>query len=321
MLIVSIVWTSDRLGHPSWFHHREHPLMNPLDASCATTAVEHIVEWGPTFVLYEVSPWTIVSSRPFKDIQSYPTTDPMCFHAIFVAIGKEKEVLAMKRGGNKIVNAIFEATLQDKSTKPDKDTELDPRSEFVYQKYQHRTWYQPPSAALGEEDPFADVSQEFQASFSKFGSQEFKMGSQEFKMTSEEFKAGSQEFESHEFQASFSGFQNAEEARDVLFSPKSPGIFGDFSQKARISLISNLETKGDHANVLGDIARLDIGDDPLSPQPKFKRMSSMRSMLKKTVSNRSMRRMGSSRALASEMELNSRGIDTSRIGLEMGSEE
>lgn len=58
--------------------------------------------------------------------------------------GKEKEVNAMRNGGNKLINMLFEAKLTDKQksvVKPDKNTELDPRSSFIYDKYQHRSWY------------------------------------------------------------------------------------------------------------------------------------------------------------------------------------
>jgi hypothetical protein len=50
----------------------------------------------------------------------------------------------MKNGGNKMINGLFEAKLTDKQKKavrPDNHTDLDARSSFVYDKYQHRKWY------------------------------------------------------------------------------------------------------------------------------------------------------------------------------------
>ncbi|KAL3945082.1 MAG: hypothetical protein SGBAC_000811 [Bacillariaceae sp.] len=195
---------------------------------------------------------------------------------------KEKEILAMKRGGNNIVNAMFEANLKDKTNKPDKNTDLEPRSDFIYQKYQHRSWYDvtPQSSSNGGSspgnvagpDPFANQENAFGDGdpFANLGSQEF---------------------------ASFGNFDGFGDNTKTTVSPKSPGIFGDFTAKARSSLISNLESKEFHANVISDIAHLDIGDDPLSPQPKPKR-----------VSMRQMARSGSSksrprRRLSEEMEL------------------
>ena len=58
--------------------------------------------------------------------------------------GKEKEVEAMRNGGNILINKLFEAKLVDQQravVRPDKHTELDPRSSFIYDKYQHRKWY------------------------------------------------------------------------------------------------------------------------------------------------------------------------------------
>ena len=60
------------------------------------------------------------------------------------SIGKEKEVESMRNGGNVLINKVYEAKLTESQkavVKPDKDTELDPRSEFIYDKYQHRKWY------------------------------------------------------------------------------------------------------------------------------------------------------------------------------------
>lgn len=50
----------------------------------------------------------------------------------------------MKNGGNVLINKLFEANLtkkQSECVKPDKHTELDLRSNFIYDKYQHRKWY------------------------------------------------------------------------------------------------------------------------------------------------------------------------------------
>jgi hypothetical protein len=58
--------------------------------------------------------------------------------------GKEKEILAMQLGGNKLINAIFEANLSAAAKgdiKPDNTTEMATRAAFIFDKYQHRKWY------------------------------------------------------------------------------------------------------------------------------------------------------------------------------------
>ncbi|CAJ1940074.1 unnamed protein product [Cylindrotheca closterium] len=186
---------------------------------------------------------------------------------------KVKEINAMQRGGNKAVNAFFEATLKDKTNKPDKNTDLEPRSEFIYQKYQHRRWY---DASRNSNESPANV-----AGFDPFSNQENAFGDEDLFAN-----IGSQEF------ASVGNLNDT-----FGDNPKSPGVFGDFSAKARVSLISNLESKEFKANVLDDIAHLDIGDDPMSPQPKPKRIS-MRDKLKRTSS-----KSRPKRRLSKEMEL------------------
>jgi hypothetical protein len=50
----------------------------------------------------------------------------------------------MQRGGNKLINAIFEANLPAASKgdiKPDNTTEMEKRAAFIFDKYQHRNWY------------------------------------------------------------------------------------------------------------------------------------------------------------------------------------
>ena len=187
----------------------------------------------------------------------------------------------MKRGGNRAVNAMFEATLKDKTNKPDKNTELEPRSEFIYQKYQHRSWYDAFRTSNGGSSP-ANV-----AGPDPFSNQENAFGGED-----PFANVGSQEF------ASFGNFDAfGDTAPADAFSPKSPGVFGDFTAVARISLISNLESKEFHANVLDDIAHLDIGDDPMSPQPKPKRISVKQKLQRTPSISRPKRR------LSREMEL------------------
>ena len=50
----------------------------------------------------------------------------------------------MRKGGNTLINKLFEGKLTSKQkqvVKPDEHTELDPRSNFIYDKYQHRKWF------------------------------------------------------------------------------------------------------------------------------------------------------------------------------------
>lgn len=50
----------------------------------------------------------------------------------------------MKQGGNSFVNDVFEMKLTDKQkvvVRPDSHTDLDSRSNYIYDKYQHRKWY------------------------------------------------------------------------------------------------------------------------------------------------------------------------------------
>jgi len=202
---------------------------------------------------------------------------------------KEKEINAVKRGGNKMVNAMFEATLKDKTNKPDKHTDLEPRSEFIYQKYQHRSWY---DASRSSNDGGGGNSPENVAGPDPFANQENGGFGEEDLFAN----FGSQEFASNGNMSPYHG-----EGADV-FAPRSPGVFGEFTSRARVSLISNLESKEFKANVLDDIARLDIGDDPLSPEPKPKRVS-MRTKLIRSTSLRSTRHMKPKRRLSEEMEL------------------
>ncbi len=79
----------------------------------------------------------------------------------------------MRNGGNELVNKLFEAMLtkmQSEVVKPDKHTELDPRSHFIYDKYQHRKWY---DAKLAKEKstfdrPVANGSQDKRVSAGEF---------------------------------------------------------------------------------------------------------------------------------------------------------
>jgi stromal membrane-associated protein len=54
---------------------------------------------------------------------------------------KEKEVLAMERGGNKRVNAIFEAKWNQKGQKPTVTTDITQRTTYIRQKYMEKVWY------------------------------------------------------------------------------------------------------------------------------------------------------------------------------------
>jgi len=50
----------------------------------------------------------------------------------------------MRRGGNDLINKIFEGKLTTKQkavVRPNPRTELEQRSEFIYEKYQHRKWF------------------------------------------------------------------------------------------------------------------------------------------------------------------------------------
>jgi hypothetical protein len=50
----------------------------------------------------------------------------------------------MRQGGNRLVNALFEATLTDKQrrvVRPDNHTDLATRTDYIFDKYQHRTWF------------------------------------------------------------------------------------------------------------------------------------------------------------------------------------
>ena len=57
--------------------------------------------------------------------------------------GKEKEIIAMEQGGNKLVNNIFEAKMKDKSSKPPHNADLSVRNEFCKKKYIDRKYYNP----------------------------------------------------------------------------------------------------------------------------------------------------------------------------------
>ncbi|MGK3757393.1 MAG: hypothetical protein ACI8RD_009707 [Bacillariaceae sp.] len=58
--------------------------------------------------------------------------------------GKEKEIIAMRDGGNALINDLFQANLNGEikaNVRPDCHTDLEQRSKFIYDKYQHRKWY------------------------------------------------------------------------------------------------------------------------------------------------------------------------------------
>ena len=57
--------------------------------------------------------------------------------------GKEKEVLAMENGGNKKVNAIFEANLSDPTIKPTTAASGTVRERYIRDKYERRKYYDP----------------------------------------------------------------------------------------------------------------------------------------------------------------------------------
>lgn len=82
----------------------------------------------------------------------------------------------MKDGGNALVNSLFEAKLSDDTIKPNKHSELNERSNFIYEKYQHRKWYDPSSykskqqAVVLEEDLFAGFRDGSQANDEWFAS-------------------------------------------------------------------------------------------------------------------------------------------------------
>jgi hypothetical protein len=177
--------------------------------------------------------------------------------------GKEKEVIAMRAGGNKLLNAIFEANMIDKSMKPDKHTELEERSEFIYKKYQHRQWYDPAACEIdlnkgqAKEDPVVD-----------WGS---------FSFPTEALDA----------------FNNANSPTKTPQSPQ--GAFSPFG--TRRGLISTLELMESKSNVLDDIAHLDVGPDPTSPQPKPRRLLRKK---KKVTSSEPRRKESSSRRSTSE---------------------
>jgi len=56
---------------------------------------------------------------------------------------KEKEVRAMENGGNAKVNAIFEATLQNRAAKPTAGASGPVRERFIRDKYERRKYYDP----------------------------------------------------------------------------------------------------------------------------------------------------------------------------------
>lgn len=169
----------------------------------------------------------------------------------------------MRKGGNKLVNALFEAKLKDTIVKPDKYTELEERSEFIYKKYQHRQWYDPagcevvPNNGLPEEDLFGNGGAG--SDFAEWGNLTFPS------LSLDEVEAESP--------------QRTSQGSGVL----SP--FGSFTAGSRRNLISTLERMESKSNVLEDITHLDVGPDPTSPEPKPKKLKKKKK--KKTESGRS----------------------------------
>mmetsp|Transcript_11444 Transcript_11444/g.27315 ORF Transcript_11444/g.27315 Transcript_11444/m.27315 type:complete len:712 (+) Transcript_11444:522-2657(+) len=57
---------------------------------------------------------------------------------------KEKELISMRQGGNKLVNGLFEGKLTDgqrKVVRPDNHTDLETRKNYIFEKYQDRKWF------------------------------------------------------------------------------------------------------------------------------------------------------------------------------------
>ena len=70
--------------------------------------------------------------------------------------GKEKELLAMKQGGNKLINSIYEANLTDgekENFRPTNQTAMEARAAFIFDKYQHRKYYDISTFYQGSSEP------------------------------------------------------------------------------------------------------------------------------------------------------------------------
>ena len=87
--------------------------------------------------------------------------------------GKEAEVLAMENGGNKKVNAIWEANLQRAGgRKPVTGADLNTRERYIRDKYERRRFYDPQALIdyQNNEPSFADIGSKNQGGdFANFG--------------------------------------------------------------------------------------------------------------------------------------------------------
>jgi hypothetical protein len=142
------VWTvviNAPLGHRSYSHHQGVPGSLLSAVSVAINAAVLIDEWVPISVSYEALISMIVSlKKSMRFAVSCCNFFLMPIVLVFYVSGKEKELLAMQVGGNSLINGLFEATLSDKerpTVKPDNHTDHNLRSQFIFDKYQHRKWY------------------------------------------------------------------------------------------------------------------------------------------------------------------------------------
>jgi len=85
---------------------------------------------------------------------------------------KEKEVLAMENGGNKKVNLIFEANLNNNTSKPSNTASGPVRERFIRDKYERRKFYDPNAFALVDEMMTSGVSDTHPSSAASAGEQQ-----------------------------------------------------------------------------------------------------------------------------------------------------
>lgn len=67
---------------------------------------------------------------------------------------KRPELLALRRGGNTKVNAIYEALLKDSSAKPSSSASMEIRERFIVTKYEKKLWYNSSNTSTQQEASF-----------------------------------------------------------------------------------------------------------------------------------------------------------------------
>lgn len=158
----------------------------------------------------------------------------------------------MQRGGNNLINLLFEAHLTEEQkavVRPDKHTELDKRSSFIYDKYQHRKYYDLVKSRM--KSTFEESEQRVKCVQSK------RVSGGAF---DDFFASRTKESNGDDWHESNDG-----DLIDSFLSPES------INKMDRKSIMDSLQRMNSKRNIVDSIGQLDIDKD--NPAPSVKRLS------------------------------------------------